>query len=174
VHVHLVHLPLLGLPPVKDSLHVLSVPQSQLERLRDAGHSVLDRHSGHEEQVLDPDHEHEELNGLPAERLLLSKVALLVSKVLEAHEEILVGLAGEVDLGAVGHNADLGQALDADEPRADAVGELWLETSVVLQVFDLRLDLDLVRNHGEEGSQREYLSEEDDVAELDHQLHVVL
>jgi len=57
---------------------------------------------------------------------------------------------------------------------SDTIANLSLESSSELKVTDLRLDLNNVRNEGEEGCQREHTTEENNVAELEDKLHVMI
>ena len=84
-----------------------------------------------------------------------------------------VDLACEVDLGAVRDDAELAQGLQTRHPVADSVANFRLEPPHVLEVVQLGVDLERVRDQRHQPCQREHRAEQDDVPELHHQLHVV-
>lgn len=89
---------------------------------------------------------------------------------LAGREHLLVDATCEVYACANNDDAPLSHVVEAGEPVADAVGEVGLESSLILQVAHLRADVDLVGDQGNQGCQGENVAEQDDVAELLHQV----
>jgi hypothetical protein len=89
-----------------------------------------------------------------------------------SNKKLAIGGGCEINLATTENDGELRKCLDAIKPVADAIAHLGLETTVILEVGELRSLLNFVGDQRHQRTQRKHLTEENDVPELDHQLHV--